>query len=96
LEVVAAADVILEMRDRRALARNDVLNQVADRNDANNFVSLENRQMTKAFVGHDAQAFFYAFVRMRHRQVGRHDLGDFCLGRSFAAQHHFAGVISLR
>src|SRR3984893_15989189 len=51
--------------------------------------------MANAFLGHEAQTFFDPFVRVRHAQIRRHDLGDFGFAGALAAKDYFARVIAL-
>ena len=52
--------------------------------------------MANAFLGHEAQTFFDPFIRVRHAQISRHDLGNFGFARTLAAQDNLARVIALR
>src|SRR5205085_1406320 len=49
---ISAADVALQMRNGRALARDYVLDEIADRNYADDFPAIDYRQMTNVFLGH--------------------------------------------
>jgi hypothetical protein len=84
------------MRDGGALGGDDPFDEVADGNEADEFVVVEDGQVPDAFVRHEAQTFIDAFLRMRDLQIGRHDFGDFGFAGAFAVKHDFPRVIAYR
>ena len=67
---VTAMDIALKVRDGGALAGDHPLDQIADRDDTDNFVAIDHGQMSNAFVGHEMQAFFDRLTPMRDGQIG--------------------------
>src|SRR5205814_19143 len=61
LSRIPAGDVAFQMRDGGALAGDDVLDQIADGNNADDFSAVHDRQMADVFGGHERETFVHAF-----------------------------------
>src|SRR4029077_7528734 len=56
-------DVLLEILDGFALRRNDPLDQIADRDDTNDFLTLDDGKMTNPSGCDESHAIVYGLVR---------------------------------
>ena len=89
-------DITLELPDREFLLRDDGLDHISYRNDANQLVVLEHWQVADAFIGHQHHTFFDRLLGEDAEHVRAHDfLYGSTLGR-LPFQNHLPGVIPFR
>jgi hypothetical protein len=58
-----ALDVMFELFDEEPLIGDNAFHQIADRNDADEFLVFENREMAHGLCGHDGHAFLNRLIK---------------------------------
>src|ERR1700733_11570721 len=91
-----AADVGLQMPDRRLLLRDDPVHEVADRDDADHDAVFHHGKMPYAVIRDRAHAIAYRVSQGDEDHGAAHDFGDGRLLRQLALENYLAGIIALR
>ena len=61
-----AVNIVLKLANREFLIADDALDEIADRNDADQFFSVDHGQMADALVCHDGHTFLDGLFRLHH------------------------------
>ena len=96
LSGVSAGDVAFEGLNVVLVAGDDPLDEIADRNDADNVVAVDNGQMTKVVVGHEIEAVVDGVARSNGDDGAGHDFAHLSVFGMVAFENAFAGVVALR
>ena len=83
------------MADGRLVRGDGPIHQVANGHHAEHPVSIQNRQVPDAMLGHRSHAFFYGVIGTRGDYAIGHNLPDLGFFGRPVLQNHFAGVIAL-
>ena len=84
-----------EVADRFLLLGEHPVHQVADGNDADHAVAIDDGQVAEALLGDDAHAFFHCVRGRDGEHRAAHDLRDGRVVRVAALENDLAGVIAL-
>src|SRR5437870_4378874 len=88
-----AVDVVFELFDDELLLGNNRLDEIADRDDADQPPAVHDRQVPNPPLGYDGHAFLNALVQASTDHVGCHDLPDCGLVGRTALENDFTGVV---
>ena len=95
LRLVAAGDVAFEGADGFLLAADDPLDEIANRDEADDLVVLDHREMAEAVLGHEGEAFVDGVAKGDGKDRAGHDVSHARFLRGVAKQGAFARVIAL-
>ena len=90
---VLASDVVLELFDDELLLGNNCLDEIANREDADQPPAVQDRQVTNPPLSYDGHAFLKALVQVGADHVGRHDVLERSLVGRTPLEDDFAGVV---
>jgi hypothetical protein len=95
-DAVAAGDVILQAANGDFLVRDDGFDEVADADDADEFVLFKDREMADVFVSHQGHAFLDGVIGADKEDLRGHEIGDGGSFRGKTLEDDFPGVVALR
>src|SRR5206468_659188 len=90
-----SCDIALQLFDRGVLSRDGPVHQVADRDNAHEFFSFQNREMADAVAGHQAHALLHTVSWRGGDNRAGNDFPNFRFAGGLTLESHFAGVIAL-
>ena len=69
--------IVLESFYLKSLFGDDVLDEIAYRDQTNHFFVIDDRQMARSFVAHQCHAFLNGLLRFNAKYLVGHDIADF-------------------
>jgi len=86
---------MFELFDCELLIGDNSFDHIADRNDADELLMFENREMAHGLRGHDGHAFLNRLIKSRTDDSRRHDFADQSPWRRSSFQDYLSRVIAL-
>jgi hypothetical protein len=84
---------VFKLLDEELLLGNNRLDEIADRDDADQPPAVQDRQVANPPLGYDGHALLKALVQADTDHVGCHDISDCSLAVRTALKSDFASVI---
>jgi|GEM_PF-3116170 len=70
-----------QLLDRKFLVTNNIFNQITNRDDSNEFVLVNNREMANLFIGHHSHTFIHCLLGPSEQNLGFHNFSHARAGR---------------